>query len=331
MFHAALFNARSVCNKAVMLQELVLEKKIKLMAITETWLKEGDDAIITDLCPPNFNHYFKNRSSAKRSRGGGLAFLVSNEIKSEVLASESHETFESLTIKLNGRKSLLLVLLYRPPPSQKNNFTVANFLNEFEEYLTNLFIQNHGDLIVLGDFNLHWNQQDEVHVKSFKRTLDTLNMKQHVEGPSHTSGNTLDLLISDCGASDRVNGIVLEDTTLSDHFLIEFDLETNRVLARNNTRTCRKLRRMDMAQFENTLQRNIAHVDLECTSNIQLDNLVTQYSKAVGTSLDTHAPLTEVTLKGDNHKPWYDDDIHEQRRKRRQLERQYRRTNLAVH
>ncbi|ELT88593.1 hypothetical protein CAPTEDRAFT_213211 [Capitella teleta] len=160
------------------------------------------------------------------------------------------------------------------------------------------------------------NKQDEVHVKSFKQTLDTLNMKQHVEGLSHTSGNTLDLLISDCGASDRVNGIVLEDTTLSDHFLIEFDLETNRVFARNNTRTCRKLRRMDMAQFVNTLQKNIAHVDLD---------------KAVGTSLDTHAPLTEVTLRGDNHKPWYDDDIHEQRRKRRQLERQCRRTNLAMH
>jgi hypothetical protein len=59
--------------------------------------------------------------------------------------------------------------------------------NELEEYLTNLFIQNHGDLIVLGDFNLHWNKQEEVHVKSFKRILDPLNMKQHVEGPTHTS------------------------------------------------------------------------------------------------------------------------------------------------
>ncbi|ELU18336.1 hypothetical protein CAPTEDRAFT_191983 [Capitella teleta] len=78
-------------------------------------------------------------------------------------------------------------------------------------------------------------------------------------------------------------------------------------------------------------KKNIAHVDLECTSNIQLDKLVTQYSKAVGTSLDTHAPLTKVTLKGDKHKPWYDDDIHEQRRKRRQLERQCRRTNLEMH
>ncbi|ELU15884.1 hypothetical protein CAPTEDRAFT_195996 [Capitella teleta] len=107
----------------------------------------------------------------------------------------------------------------------------------------------------------------------------------------------------DCGASDRVNGIVLQDTTLSDHFLIKFDLETNRVFARNNTQTCRKLRRMDMAQFVNTLQKNIAHVDLECASNIQLDKLVTQYSKGVGTSLDTHASLTEVTLKGNNHKP----------------------------
>ncbi|ELU00038.1 hypothetical protein CAPTEDRAFT_195197 [Capitella teleta] len=264
------------------------------MAITETWLKEGDDAIITDLCPPNFNHYVKNRSSAKRSRGRGFAFLVSNEIKSEVLTSESHETFESLTIKLNGRKSLLLVLLYRPPSSQNDNFTVADFLNEFEKYLTNLFIQNHGDLIVLGEFNLHWNKQDEVHVKSFKRTLDALNMKQHVEGLSHTSKNTLDLLISDRGASDRVNGIVLEDTTLSDHFLIEFDLETNRVFARNNTRTCRKLRRIDMAQFVNTLQKNIANVDLEGENEDNLKGIERQCRR---TNLAMHKDMFKVQSK----------------------------------
>ena len=41
--------------------------------------------------------------------------------------------------------------------------------------------------------------------------------------------------------------------------------------------------------------------------------------------------LCTVTIKGESKKAWYDDKIHEERKKRRQLERQLRKTGLEVH
>jgi hypothetical protein len=47
--------------------------------------------------------------------------------------------------------------------------------------------------------------------------------------------------------------------------------------------------------------------------------------------LDKHAPPRTVTLKGQNLKPWYGDEIHEARKKRRQLERKSKKTGLEIH
>ena len=55
------------------------------------------------------------------------------------------------------------------------------------------------------------------------------------------------------------------------------------------------------------------------------------FSDAIIKALDAPAPMRTVTLKGDNNKAWYDDEVHQARQKRRQLERKYKRSRLAVH
>ncbi|CAB4003012.1 Hypothetical predicted protein, partial [Paramuricea clavata] len=54
-FISSVINARSVCNKTLLIKDLVVDKRIDLLGITETWLhQEGDDSIIGDLCPTEF-------------------------------------------------------------------------------------------------------------------------------------------------------------------------------------------------------------------------------------------------------------------------------------
>ena len=62
-----------------------------------------------------------------------------------------------------------------------------------------------------------------------------------------------------------------------------------------------------------------------------LDDLTSKFNKTVVEILDEHAPMRTITLKGEVKKPWYDTDIHQARKKRRQLERKYRKTNLEIH
>lgn len=309
----------------------MIDMEIKIMAITETWLKEGDDAILTELCPQGFSPFVQNRPSDMGHRGGGLAFLVSDEITVNAIPNEAHDTFESLVIRICGKKPVLLALIYRPPPNARNKFTPANFLHEFEEFATSMFLQHSTDMIILGDFNLHWNHPTETHVRAFGQILDTLDMTQKVNGPTHVNGNTIDLVISDSGASDRVSNVCVRDVALSDHFLITLTLEADKTPPKRNKRKCRKLRRMDMEAFTSTLSRNMTDIGDECLNSGQLDGLVAEYEQAVTKSLDSHAPLREITLKGETLKPWYDEDIHSERRKRRQLERRYKKTSLVVH
>lgn len=49
-----LINARSVARKAVSLCKHIPEKCVDILAITKTWLREGDDCHINDLCPPGY-------------------------------------------------------------------------------------------------------------------------------------------------------------------------------------------------------------------------------------------------------------------------------------
>ncbi|ELU03549.1 hypothetical protein CAPTEDRAFT_186491, partial [Capitella teleta] len=46
---------------------------------------------------------------------------------------------------------------------------------------------------------------------------------------------------------------------------------------------------------------------------------------------NAHAPLRQITLKGDSMKPWYSDAIHSARVVRRKYERQFRKSPLEVH
>ena len=51
---AALLNARPVTNKAITIHEFFTEHEIDILAITETWLKTSDKAIIVELTPTGY-------------------------------------------------------------------------------------------------------------------------------------------------------------------------------------------------------------------------------------------------------------------------------------
>ncbi|ELU16569.1 hypothetical protein CAPTEDRAFT_186876, partial [Capitella teleta] len=52
--HVGLLNACSVANKAIDLSEYITENELDVASFTETWLREGDDSAILDLCPPGY-------------------------------------------------------------------------------------------------------------------------------------------------------------------------------------------------------------------------------------------------------------------------------------
>ena len=69
-----------------------------------------------------------------------------------------------------------------------------------------------GYLLSSGDFNFHMDVDTDTDANNFKDLLESAGLAQHVKGPTHRSGHTLDLII------DRQNDTVLSSfTTLMDH------------------------------------------------------------------------------------------------------------------
>ncbi len=69
--------------------------------------------------------------------------------------------------------------------------------------------------------NIHIDNAEIKTTKEIITVLNTFDLIQHVHGPTHNRGHTLDLLIS---RGLNISSIVIKDVALSDHFCIFFDI-----------------------------------------------------------------------------------------------------------
>ena len=83
--------------------------------------------------------------------------------------------------------------MYHPPPNGKHNTTNGMFINDITELLTNKLPQ-YQNSILLGDFNVHIEDQTNTDADVFNETMTALGLEQHISGPTHVRLNTLDLI-----------------------------------------------------------------------------------------------------------------------------------------
>ena len=80
-------NVRSIKNKAMAVEDLVVDQDIDILALTETWLHPGniDDVEIRTLCPTGYRFLHVLRG---HSRGGGVGLLFKDtlQINSHILS-----------------------------------------------------------------------------------------------------------------------------------------------------------------------------------------------------------------------------------------------------
>ena len=102
-------------------------------------------------------------------------------------------TFKHASITDNT-KSLRLIAIYRPPPSEENGFTHLQFHDEFEDFLS--AVSDFPDKpIIMGDMNVQVNKPSKPDISRYLTSINEHNFKQYVSGPTHKFGNTLDHVI----------------------------------------------------------------------------------------------------------------------------------------
>ena len=146
-------NARSVRNKSADIFDFVCEKKIDLLAITETWLNANDGAVGNELCPTNYKLCDHPRTDGI---GGGTALLYRDLLHVKKIRAGVKESFEfsELIVQQPSSHNLIVITIYRPPSSDVHRVPISAFFPELADCLESIVLCQE-QLLISGDFNIH--------------------------------------------------------------------------------------------------------------------------------------------------------------------------------
>ncbi len=210
----SLINARSVSNKTVIINDYFYSRTLDFLFITDTWLTSGDLSPFSELVPSDCKFLNSPRSVG---RGGGLASIFKQNFVCRMLATDVYSSFELQLFVLELDNPMATSVIYRPPKPHKD------FINEFSDFFY------FDRLLILGDFNIHVCCPNNLLAREFFSLIDSFDLAQLVNVPTHMHGHTLDLVLSH-GLS--VRDFAIDDHAISDHKPITFRVPTNINIAR---------------------------------------------------------------------------------------------------
>ncbi len=217
-----LINARSITSKAARICDHILAVDLDVLAISETWLTvDHGDEDLWSLCPAGYTFV---QSSRIGRRGGGVAIVFKDVITvgSSWSASDNKQvsSFEYISLPLYVNSVHIdLSVVYCPPSSN-----IGQFMDEFACFLEAVVISC-GKVLFVGDFNIHVESKENSASQRFFALLDHFDLQQHVRGPTHIEGHTLDPSIS--RSSDRLVACCTASSLISDHLAVDAWIRTH--------------------------------------------------------------------------------------------------------
>ena len=181
--------------------------------MSETWIRpDTTSANLSEITPPGYKLYHQPRVAR---RGGGLGFFVKNGLDPSVVPTKTCTTFENVLLKITLQESFYLLNIYRPPSS-----STTSFFDQFQSLLEDIH-HTTDDLVIIGDFNFHLETACS-NSKTFHSLIDSFDLTQKVNFPTHIHGHTLDQVLTKSN-NDHISNVHTTGA-FSDHFSISFTL-----------------------------------------------------------------------------------------------------------
>ena len=303
----ASFNAQSLgpCDKRTAVCEFIMDRRIDIMFIQETWFQQtGDEGKCADIAPPGYSV----RSFPRATRGGGLAAVnrstLSQELSFVTEFEFAHTSFELVQITLSVPHRIIhFMCIYRVFPSKKNKLTDAKFLEEFQELLDHANTLP-GTYMIVGDMNIHYDQPQNPMTAKMVELLDSFNIDQMIDKPTHNRGHIIDWVLhrpDDC----LVKSAIVTEELSSDHFCVICELGVIAPPPPTKFRDLRNLRAMNRDAFRQ---------DLSVAVSPDLCPTLDKLNSTLLSVLDLHPPVPRHNVKSTRSAPWYSTIREELRR-----------------
>ena len=179
--------------------------------------------------------------------------------------------------------------------------------------------------MIEGDLNIHVDIADDADAIRLRGLLESTGLEQHVTVPTHTSGHTLDLIITKQSDAFEIP-TPWTDYLFSDHFRVHCKLKIDKPPPKKSQILFRKLKSINV----DSLHEELAESDL--CKNLQsydLNGLVRCYNNTRMSAIDRHAPVITKTVTKRPIVPWFTREVIKlAKRERRRAEKQWHRTML---
>ena len=315
------WNVQSICNKIYEVLSILSDNDIDIACISETWLSEEKSQITAIIK----QHGFQIKHIYREKRGAGVAIIWKNSLEKLFkikcdFKTKTFNTFQYINICICDSIKINLVCLYRHQEESTNLF-----IENLEKLLSSW--QTSGNSIILvGDFNFHFEKLNNTENESLENLLNSFGLKQFVQGPTHTKGHTLDLVWAN---EYEYNFPVIQpkSVNLSDHFPVIFNIPTNSTNVVSDSKVSyRCTKSIDTNLFKSNLHNSLCNIDI---SDMAFVDHLKVYSDTVLCEFDKVAPLkTSSSSPSSSEAPWMDREFKDCRSTRRKLERRWRRTRL---
>ena len=204
----SLLNGQSIQDKYCAIVDYFLSSNISIAIITESWLQTTED----DDCGLSTSEFSTDLFSAIPSNrqdrtGGGILLVHRKSYKVDLIKEVFTHSFQAAKFKIQVNKcNITLLSLYHPPYSAVNPITEKMLINAFTKWICDqLIVTDHRNkLLILGDFNIHVNDEFDENAGNFMEVIMALGLEQHVHFPTHKAGNTLHLVMTELGSKLEV-------------------------------------------------------------------------------------------------------------------------------
>ena len=239
------------------------------------------------------------------------SIIVKSNVKAEIL---------SIVLTNECNKKVCLSTCYRVGNLEAEN---QNEINKHLKVITKRKdITKH---ILIGDFNLHGTTWPLGVTSSglenkFLEMFSDLNFTQLINKPTHESGKTLDLLLTD--SPQLISAIHVQEQyeiCSSDHFGISFNINLNFKRLKGQKR---KMYNFKKANWEG-LNKDLLHTNWDFYLKFCDPNTAWHKFKSILIPFcDKHIP--KITIKSQFQPPWFDSDIHKLCLKKERLRQKFK-------